>query len=506
MKILIFCFIFLLKKIYSISGTDEETYENNGGGEAYKVNLNEVCPCDKTEGVCDMGCCCDKDCLIFMFDQKYFELFTDCDPSSSFSKNLHSKLDYCDEHKKSVDDLFNPLVLAFKVLKKGFCLANDNSKQKDNNNENYYNNEIKKRESDNTQNEQNDYNGENYQNIENPSFRVNANEFENLNFNVPITLPSGMCLFGHFQIKKFQDYEVTCSYRSNNSDAIISKYNDNANVYNYYIHNNYYYDNQGNENYKIKKIEIIYYNNASQYVINHYYTENNENSGNFYDLTFVVRFLKDLADYPKSGNPGYIKGKPILIKGNLIHENDNNTDWYSIYSIFPLEKESSCIISSPNSSLQQYFYFDNYMDNKLTFEDFTIYGFKNKTCFSQILASNNFKIGDKTFGKFGNSNVNNNDWVEINNELIINSNINQYTILGVYKEAGAVNNTQFQIIEINSERDIVANREGNILYFIIKFTKPKVDTKWWYAPGPGFIKLPKNIMYPFKIGTTTYEN
>lgn len=28
---------------------------------------------------------------------------------------------------------------------------------------------------------------------------------------------------------------------------------------------------------------------------------------------------------------------------------------------------------------------------------------------------------------------------------------------------------------------------------------------WWFAPAPGFVKLPRNIMYPFRIGTTVYN-
>ena len=60
--------------------------------------------------------------------------------------------------------------------------------------------------------------------------------------------------------------------------------------------------------------------------------------------------------------------------------------------------------------------------------------------------------------------------------------------------------------------------EGNV-YRVVEFqhvkpgkgsafvrTKLKnVKTKWWEAPGPGFIRLPRNIMYPFRIGTSKYN-
>lgn len=507
----------LIKKIYSIPGTEDEIYSSETqANEANKVNLNEVCPCNKVEGVCDMGCCCDKDCIKFMLDQNYYDLFSDCDPSSSFSKNIHSKLDYCDDHKKSVDDLFNPLTLAFKVLKKGFCLANDNSKLNNNNNENYYDQEIAKNE--NNQENKNNYQGEEYTNFETGNFSAsNIGEFQKMRFNVPIALPSGMCLFGHFQIKKFQDYEVTCSYRKTNHSTIVNYFQvDSSSMKKFTIYDNYYYaeDNQNYENnddYRIKKIEIIYYNESNNVLINHYYYYQINNNNNYSDLTLVVRFLSDenLNEYPKSGNPGYIKGMPILIKNKLnqIFGNDNNSDWYSIYNIFPLEKNEVCN-NVPNISNNQSFYFDNYMDNKLTFEDFIIYGYKNQTCFRNILEENYLSINtDKSYGKFGNANINNiNDWEAIKDEELLNKfNIfNSFTILGAYKEVGTVNNTQFQAIQLNFH--VNDENGGNILYFISKFVKPKVETKWWYAPGPGFIRLPRNIMYPFRIGTTTYEN
>ena len=122
--IIFLIFIFLFVKILTISGADNEEYsESSDSYTQTSLNLREVCPCDLTEGVCDYACCCDQDCLELMFDQGYYDSFPECDKSSSFSKNLDSKLDYCDGYIKSLDDLYNPLVLAFKVLKRGYCLA-----------------------------------------------------------------------------------------------------------------------------------------------------------------------------------------------------------------------------------------------------------------------------------------------------------------------------------------------------------------------------------------------
>jgi hypothetical protein len=60
-------------------------------------------------------------------------------------------------------------------------------------------------------------------------------------------------------------------------------------------------------------------------------------------------------------------------------------------------------------------------------------------------------------------------------------------------------------------RDWFANVAGSdtrnkyYSYVEINFWKIKQTTTLWYAPHPSiFPKLPKNLMAPFKIGTTTY--
>ena len=482
MKFLIL-FFFIFKKIYSIPGTDDEGY--NEASVEYEVDLRNVCPCDKTEGVCDFGCCCDKDCLIFMLDQNYYSLFSECDSSSSFKMTIDSKLDYCDGHKKSVDDLYNPLTLAFKILKKGFCKV---KKQKED--IIFDNIPINNEEINNNNNDLNDTLFGKNEIINNADFifdisNDNFDNFEKMNYNVPISLPSGICLFGYYQIMKLQDYEVTCSYNVNKRENIIEYYNNN-NVNNFYIYNDYFYNITPAENNILKKIEIIYFNDSHTYQINHYYKVNLDNDeNNLQDLTFIVKFLKVETDYPRSGNPGYIKGNPILIrkKQNIDTESDN----YYIYTILPKEKENNCDNNVNSQTLN--LYFDNYFDNKLTFEDFIIYGYKsnNKECFKNIYDNNINNINnDLNFGKFGSANIRyDKDWKEIKyNEDNINVNLFNFNLIyGTYKPVGTV----------------------NIFYFISKFEKLKIETEWWYAYAPGFIRLPKNIMYPFRIGTTRYS-
>ena len=83
-------------------------------------------------------------------------------------------------------------------------------------------------------------------------------------------------------------------------------------------------------------------------------------------------------------------------------------------------------------------------------------------------------------------------------------------MIGEYKDINTVNNTQFKIYSLvfNEESEsgvVIINKQTSYRYFIVKLVKLETDTKWWYAPGPVIIKLPKNIMYPFKIGTSKYK-
>jgi len=55
--------------------------------------------------------------------------------------------------------------------------------------------------------------------------------FERDFIDVPLTLPSGMCLFGSYSIKEYQDYEVTCTYIYDNNNI-------NDKIFNSIINNN----------------------------------------------------------------------------------------------------------------------------------------------------------------------------------------------------------------------------------------------------------------------------
>ena len=466
-----FCIFFIY--LFTISGAD--------------IDLNNICSCDLTKEVCDYNCDCDPDCMTFMFNQDYMIMQSSSSSSNSYDiNNINSKMDYCQKNITSVDELYNPLILAFKILKKGFCLVFDNSKNSNDKNNKEFNSKIDKIESvEEIEEYFCEYNNETKTRANLSA--ENINNFMLMNFKVPITLTSGLCLFDSYQIMKLQDYEVTCSYRKIYSQNIRKYFNiTDTNKFEKFIYkDNYYYisnNSQTEDSLVIKKVEIFYFRDDN-FTINYFYEKENDND--FQDFTLTIKFLKDEKDYPKSGNPGYIKGKQILI-------GKENGDYYN-YSdyIFPID------IKGTNND----FYFDNYFNNKITFEDLIIYRY-NKEAINTFLTTNG-KVG---FGRYGNANIKySKDWGELDNKKLDNQfNYNLLLLFGVYKEVGAVNNTQFEIKEL--VRYYYYETDSPIYYFICKFIKPKnVETEWWYARPPGFIRLPKNVMYPFKIGSTDYQ-
>jgi len=494
-------FHLLFNPINSISGTDSEIFQIDSATTGSSDD-ETICPCDITEGVCDVGCCCDKDCLDLMLSNKYFDEFQ-CVDSSYTEKNIDSKLDYCDDYIESVDDLYNPLVLAFKILKRGFCIVKKQDRKEDEGDTEDYDKLSEEYES-KSNGENNDENNQQFEEIYDGNNKynfdmTNISNFDLLDISLPITLPNGLCLFHSYRLKKNIDYEVTCNYPKNLSDKIINEFDAPHNKY--YVHDYYYNNTSFANSIFLKKVEIIYYNNQSnnaptQYKINHYYVENITNETEYIDLTVEVKFVLNETDFKLSGNPGYIKGKKIIF-------GINNTNLLINGIIFPIDTSinNANLLSLFNES-NNFFYFDNYFDNKITFEDLIIYGYESSgsDCFKELkdLLSNNIL----NFTKFANgkqlSGVNN----KINGENIV--------MIGGYKDSNTVNNTQFKLNNLDfadnqNYQDNKINNFDSYNYFIVKFVKLETETKWWYAPGPVIIKLPKNIMYPFKIGTSKYK-
>ena len=486
-------FNFLFKSINSISGTNSEVFSGDG-----VTPSNDLCPCDMTEGVCDNGCYCDRDCLEFLLSNDYFSSFL-IDESSYTERNIDSKLDYCDDYIESVDDLYNPLVLAFKILKRGFCLVNKKDREDEEDTEDYDKSlEIYETKTDSEDKTDEIYKFEKFnENGNNFDSDISGIEdFKNLGISLPISLPNGLCLFHSYQLKKKIDYEVTCSYNKNND--ISSEFSGTKIKY-YNINNNNYYIQEVTTpppSSFLKKVEILYYTNTNDYLINHYYIGDEGSTNNYLDLTVEVKFVYDEKDFKLSGNPGYIKGKQIIFL------DDSNI--FSKGIAFPIEKIGG---SGTAADTDNFIYYDNYMDNKITFEDLIIYGYNN---IEYLNVFKRFFKSKMKYTPFGNGKKLDSDLNDIGD---INDGNSNFVLVGQYKDSGAVNNTQFQIHSLGDGHGQNFYTEGKneiesydyYKYFIIKFVKLETETEWYYARSPVIIKLPKNIMYPFKIGTSKYK-
>jgi len=103
------------------------------------------------------------------------------------------------------------------------------------------------------------------------------------------------------------------------------------------------------------------------------------------------------------------------------------------------------------------------------------------------------------------------NWDNVNNKCTVPSVLNVDILYGTF---GLVNNTQHAVVNVRFRLDYTywwsknpydSNIEDNFYSHLnLNFFKIPQDKVWWYAPAPGFIKLNKNILYPFRFGTTQY--
>ncbi len=193
--------------------------------------------------------------------------------------------------------------------------------------------------------------------------------------------------------------------------------------------------------------------------------------------------------------------------------------------IFHYSPNGQC--KNPSEVNGQNFYYNDSLDNSLTFEDGIIFGclkrYENNEEINNVLTLNpltQFKDSDAnnveyiTISKFGNPTINKDDFLNFEkfeyNNLLSTTCTNEICTLSLptlnilYAETGATNNVQNSIMfaQIKSTGKVTVKQIDNYypLYTKVNFFKHTPNKKWWYAPGPGFIKLPRNVMYPFRIG------
>ena len=180
-------------------------------------------------------------------------------------------------------------------------------------------------------------------------------------------------------------------------------------------------------------------------------------------------------------------------------------------------------------------YYDELFDNIIRYQDRTSWGCSDKFihedlkkfCLNQdwkkkLIYQNLDNITH--IGKFGN--VERHlilDWIKIN-KLDLNSYTsswddfyNRCSIPGrinlniLYATYGLVNNTQIGIFKASLNIENIywwskypdnSTIQDYYTYINVNFYRIPQSMVWWFAPGPGLMKLPRNIMYPFRIGTS----
>ncbi len=183
-------------------------------------------------------------------------------------------------------------------------------------------------------------------------------------------------------------------------------------------------------------------------------------------------------------------------------------------------------------------YQNSILDNILTYEDNISWGCLDKLnrtglkyyCTNQLWKQKmlfNIAQNISFFSKFGNPN--NNlilDWVEIEKfslddyQSIWDETYNRCYLPAVlnidimYATYGLVNNTQVGIFKVYFRMDYIYWWAKNILderaldnfftYINVNSIRIPQEKVWWYAPPPQIITLPRNVLYPFRLGTTTY--
>lgn len=488
---------------------------------------------------------------------------TSLDVKTTTSKSEYlTLLPMCDEdNRETITDMFNPIYIGYQLFKRGFCLAYNNGDL----------NKEQKRSypklSDENFNEVTSKINPDPSNIEPTSWKntipkiavSNGQPFEPFDDlpTFPVLSPNGLCIDNASNVHFLKNKKVTCSYLlgdclSFNDNPLSYLKDKSTNTTNYLISDGLTNLNPNTSNNNplkasvsgtfcnnvTKKIEIIYYvtkadtqYSLSSRKVNIYYIESLEMKKNSYvDVTFDVSFLNEKDYVQRSGNPGYLPSHDILTG-----KYNNEKDYVSIHKtkkIFGIRSDGTCFIDN-NQDPQKYYYDDN-LDNSLTFENSILFGCKiNKASTEKhqnlsiykMLYNLDLKEKDKIILKFSINGIpnensenfiplgnNNGGTVNVNKETMANNENNNYipTLNFLYEENGATNNTQNAILAYRADDSTFIKQKqytDNLIpkYIKINFFKEPLKKKWWYASGPGFIKLPRNVMYPFRIGTTTYK-
>ena len=503
MKKPIIFFIYVITKIKSYIPNSEKIQLNGDEGES--INIRDSCTCDITKGICDRNCCCDRDCDFKKYGF-FDEIIEECLPSNVIQNDGMNAVPICSSDFTVIGDLFNPLSVGYQLLKKGLCLRNPNTDF----------------DLDSVKNPEKEIQNMNFDNDDTQIVYNNINENVNQiisNFIFPVMSPSGLCMKG-FPIKILNDKIVTCSFPPNgHKNEIHNSYIPNeffTNVKYYLINKNYNMregsqaDAEDEEN-KYKKIElnIRIRNNEidiSNSILSIYY-ENFIGSINLIEVTFIVQFeifnmtLNENEVYlpKKSGNPGYLIGSPIKFG-----QYNNQYDYVSPYQFNRLflgvDQKGKCIQVDQNED----YYEDLVLSNTITFENRTLFGCLRNGNANYLLPNIINQYLKDRIAYFGNPSVYPNDYFEPDTQCNYNENTFYMLIKFLYINVGIKDNPQRRIVRVECQ-SFDQNNNNAPIYLELLFIQYDGGLKTKEAKAPSIFVLPKNVLYPFRFGTTNYE-
>ena len=480
--------------------------------------IQNTCTCDLTYKICDRNCCCDPDCDFSNYG--YFEdFFEECVESNVILPNSFNAIPICSSERFVIGDLYNPLNAGYQILKKGMCLKDeyksfDTNEIKDPENKINKSKEFERNEQIDNENIEKFFKG-----------TTGGNGISNLIF--PVMAPSGMCMKG-YPISFLEDKTVICSIQGNN----VSDFNKKVNYYinptnnmitNFKLYENNTYESRSgiNDTNIIKKIiinieineqnDLNFCNNNNQCKYHYYYRNISENNTRIIsDVTFVIKFFVFDSEFnvlvpKKSGNPGYIIGSPIKfgqVNQNYIYPFYRNRLFLGLHS-----SQNICILNNEVGDNDN-FYENDILSNSITFENRTLF-----TCLrsnSTVSADSTLIINliNKYFSnpikilQYGNSMISDlNSIVDVSCNY--NSNENYIIVQIFYQFLGLKQNPQRNIKTVRCLSHSINN--DNAIYVEFLFISLNNEVKKEEVPAPIIIKWPHNWLYPFRIGTTNYE-
>ena len=525
MKKPIIFFIYVITKIKSYIPNSTNIQLNGDEGES--INIRDSCTCDITKGICDRNCCCDRDCDFKKYGF-FDEIIEECLPSNVIQNDGMNAVPICSSDFTVIGDLFNPLSVGYQLLKKGLCLRNPNTDfdldsvknpEKEIQNMNFDN--------DDTQINEDNLNDNFINNVDNTQ-AVYSNINENVNqiisnFIFPVMSPSGLCMKG-FPIKILNDKIVTCSFPKNgHKNEIHNSYIPNeffTNVDYYLINKNYNMregsqaDAEDEEN-KYKKIElnIRIRNNEIDIrnsILSLYYEKFIERD--LIEVTFIVKFEilndtfneeEDVYLPKKSGNPGYLIGSPIKF-GEFKDHNQNQLDYVAPYKFNRLflgvDFQGYCV-----SEESEDYYEDLILSNIITFENRTLFGCLRNGNSNYLFPDKIKQYLEDRIAYFGNPSVYPNDYLQPDISQCNYADDTDYMLITfLYINVGIKDNPQRRIVRVECQSPGSPGVKDTI-YLELLFIQYDGGLKTKEAKAPSIFVLPKNVLYPFRFGTTNYE-